>query len=386
MTESVTVPAANPKSSYLANKEEIDRSICSVLESGQYILGKQVEEFERRFAEYVGVRHVVAVGSGTDALALSLKACGLKAGDGVFTVSHTAVATVAAIEQAGGIPVLVDVVPDTFTLDPARLEEAIAKIYRSSDKAIRPFAVLPVHLYGHPADMDAIRKLAARYELHVIEDCAQAHGAALHGSKAGSWGTMAAFSFYPTKNLGAFGDAGAVATDDDELATQARLLRQYGWRKRNLSEKPGFNSRMDEIQASVLLAKLQRLDQDNARRNELARRYDDRLSGLGLVLPHCKEGAAHVYHQYVIQTDSRDELRAYLAKRGVQTLIHYPLPVHLQPAYLGRTIIGDGGLEVTERICRKIVSLPMYPQLTEQQIGCVCEGIVDWRSCAGTRK
>jgi dTDP-4-amino-4,6-dideoxygalactose transaminase len=276
-TSSFLLPA-DPKANYLAHKEEIDQAIRRVLDSGWYILGQEVAAFEQEFAQYLGVSQAVGVGSGTDALEIALRACGVGVGDAVITVSHTVVATVAAIELVGAMPVLVDIDPITFTLDPNRLEDTIAQHQGSRIKAI-----IPVHLYGHPAAMPAIKEIARRHDLYVIEDCAQSHGAAIKGRKTGAWGDLAAFSFYPTKNLGALGDGGAVVTDNAELAQKLRLLREYGWQRRYISEMPGMNTRLDEIQAAVLRVKLQYLDKENAQRRELAEVYNSRLSATPLV-------------------------------------------------------------------------------------------------------
>ena len=364
---------ADPKANYLAHKEEIEQAIHRVLESGWYILGEEVTAFEQEFARYLGVYYAVGVASGTDALHLALRTCGIGSGDTVITVSHTAVATVAAIELAGATPVLVDIDPTTFTMEPDRLEEAIKKHDGS-----RLRAIIPVHLYGNPADMPAIMDIANRYGLYVIEDCAQSHGAAIQGRKAGSWGHLAAFSFYPTKNLGALGDGGAVVTDDPALAERVNLLREYGWRERYISDLAGMNTRLDELQAAILRVKLQYLDEENTRRRALARIYDSLLSGTTLILPQAQDSVKHVYHQYVVRNRRRDDLRAFLKVDSVGTLIHYPTPVHLQPAYQGRLAVGSGGLQNTEQVCREILSLPMHPQMTDEQAQRVSELIVRW--------
>ncbi len=359
------IPQTDPRANYLAHKTEIDDAIAQTLMGGRYILGEAVAAFEREFAAYLGVSHVIGVGSGTDALHLALRGCGIGPGSRVFTVSHTAVATVAAIELAGAQPVLVDVDPTTFTLDPQRLEDAIRMLPRTT--AAGRDAVLPVHLYGHPADMAAILEIARRYELMVIEDCAQSHGATLAGRPTGAFGHIAAFSFYPTKNLAALGDGGAVATNDPALAERVRLLREYGWRERYISAIPGLNSRLDALQAAILGVKLRHLDAENDRRRDLARLYSELLAGSGLRLPVARGDVRHVYHQYVVRSPRRDALRAHLAAAGIGTLIHYPMPVHLQPAYAGRLPI-PAPLPHTEAIAREVVSLPMFPELSEAQV------------------
>jgi dTDP-4-amino-4,6-dideoxygalactose transaminase len=367
------LPAANPQANYLAHQEEIDRAIQRVLASGWYVLGQEVTAFEQEFARYIGVRDAIGVGSGTDALVLALRAGGVGPGDAVLTVSHTAVATVAAIELAGARPILAEVEPETFTLDPDGLEEALKTGGGDQIKAI-----IVVHLYGHPADMDAIVDIAGRYGVQVIEDCAQAHGAAWQDRKAGALGSrLAAFSFYPTKNLGALGDGGAVVTDDPEIAARVRLLRQYGWRQRYVSELPGMNSRLDELQAAVLRVKLRYLDQENLRRREIAGAYDACLADTPLRLPQVRPGATHVFHQYVVRSRERDQLRSFLEAHGVGTMIHYPVPVHLQPAYRGRVALAIR-LAGTEAICGEILSLPMYPQMTDADVERVGGAIIDF--------
>jgi dTDP-4-amino-4,6-dideoxygalactose transaminase len=309
------------------------------------------------------------VGSGTDALELALRACGVGSGDLVFTVSHTAVATVAAIELVGATPVLVDIDPITYTLDPNSLEAALA-----CSPAGTPKAIIPVHLYGHPADMPAILDLARRHGLYVIEDCAQSHGATLAGRMTGVWGDIAAFSFYPTKNLGALGDGGMVMTDDPTLAERVRLLQQYGWRERYISDTPGGNSRLDELQAAVLRVKLRYLDEENECRRSLAQTYNTLLADTALSVPVVRPGATHVYHQYVVRLSQREAMRTYLRQETIGTLIHYPAPVHLQPAYHKRVPL-VAPLLWTEEIVPQVLSLPMFPQLCNDQIQRVGERI-----------
>jgi dTDP-4-amino-4,6-dideoxygalactose transaminase len=374
-----SIPQTDPRANYLAHREEIDAAIAAVLEGGRYILGREVAAFEAEFATHIGIRHALGVASGTDALDLALRAVGIGTGDVVFTVSHTAVATVAAIERCGAVPVLVDIDPATYTMDPNHLEGTVKALVDGRLSAVtgRPSAVVPVHLYGHPADMPAILEIAGCYNLRVIEDCAQAHGAVLRGHKVGTWGHLAAFSFYPTKNLGALGDGGAVVTDDTGLAERVRLLRQYGWRQRYVSEVAGSNSRLDELQAAILRVKLRYLDQENARRREIAQAYDRLLVDTGLGLPDCWPAAEHVYHQYVVRTLWRDALRVYLREHGVSTLIHYPQAVHQQPAYAGR-LLTNGCLPHSEQAAAQVLSLPMYPELTDAQVAQVAEAICHW--------
>lgn len=355
----------NPRAQYLAHKEDIDAAIQSVLDKGRYILGDEVFSFESEFADYVGVGHGVAAGSGTEALHLALAACGIGQGDEVITVAHTAVATVSAIELTGAEAVFVDIEPDYFTLDAGLLEQAITP---------RTKAIIPVHIYGQPADMQAINSIAKAHNLRVIEDCAQAHGAAFQGRRVGSMSDIACFSFYPTKNLGALGDGGMVVTNDSDLAARARLLREYGWQDRYTSEICGWNSRLDELQAAVLRVKLRHLDSDNTRRGALAEHYNRALDVSFIRRPACRPASAHVYHLYVIRSSDRDKLQGFLKEREIQTLVHYPVPVHLQPAYKGR-LRGSDNLRETELAAKEILSLPMFPELDDASLSAVVEGI-----------
>ena len=363
------IPASNPLASYRARKDAIDAAVLKVLEGGWYILGKEVAAFESEFAAYTGCTHGIGVGSGTEAIHMALKACGIGAGDEVITVSHTAVATVAAIEAARAVPVLVDIEPDYFTMDPDKLESAIGPHTK---------AVIPVHLYGQPADLSAILKIARPRGLRVIEDCAQAHGATYMDRPVGAWGDLACFSFYPTKNLGAYGDGGMVTTNDPALASRCRLLREYGWAERYISSIPGGNSRLDELQAAILRVKLPCLDADNARRVDIAEIYRRLLNDMDLTLPKLRPEGSHVFHLYVVRSQRRDALRAFLKECGIGALIHYPVPVHLQPAYRGRIRCGDG-LEETEKAAREVLSLPMYPELTETELHAVPAAVHEFR-------
>jgi dTDP-4-amino-4,6-dideoxygalactose transaminase len=376
--EPLTIPQTDPRAEVQAQKAAIDAAIAGVLDGGAYILGREVEAFEAEFAEFLGVAHTVGVASGTDAIELALRACGIGAGDLVFTVSHTAVATVAAIERAGATPVLVDVEPGTYTMAPRELSRALQMPLRG-----RPAAVLPVHIYGQPADLAALSEIARGRGLRLIEDCAQSHGALYHGKPAGSFGDIACFSFYPTKNLGALGDGGMVATNNRALATAAREIREYGWRERYVSARVGINSRLDAIQAAILRVKLPSLDKGNARRQDIARRYDSGLAGLPLALPARRPQATHVFHQYVIRLVERDALRDRLRAAGIGTGIHYPVPVHQQPAYSGRLAAGPSGLGLTERAASQILSLPIYPQLPTAAVDHVISKIREFVSRLG---
>jgi dTDP-4-amino-4,6-dideoxygalactose transaminase len=357
------IPQTDPRAGYLAQQPEIDAAVSRVLESGGYILGREVEIFESAFADFIGVAHAVACASGTDAIELALRACGIGTGDVVFTVSHTAVATVAAIERAGAIAVLIDVEPGTYTMAPHELSRTLR-----TPLSGRPAAVLPVHLYGQPAELCALGDIARAHGLRLIEDCAQSHGASYRGRVTGSIGDVGCFSFYPTKNLGAAGDGGMTVTNDTAIAMTLREIRQYGWKERFVSTRIGINSRLDPIQAAILDVKLRSLAEDNARRQAIASRYDAGLAGLPLITPARRTDAIHVFHQYVIRLAERDALRERLRAAGIGTGVHYPVPVHLQPAYRDRCATGPSGLGLTERAARRILSLPMYPQLSDADI------------------
>jgi dTDP-4-amino-4,6-dideoxygalactose transaminase len=362
------VPFIDLREQYLSLRAEIDAAVAGALESGWYILGAQVRAFEEEFAAYCGLAYGVGVGSGTDALHIALAALDLAPGSEVITVSHSAVATVAAIELAGLRPVFVDIDPATYTIAPQEIEAAITP---------RTRAILPVHLYGQPANMAPIVEMARRHNLRLVEDCAQAHGATYHGQRAGSLGDIAAFSFYPTKNLGAAGDGGMIVTADPALAEKARLLRQYGWAERYVSHIRGLNSRLDELQAAMLRVKLGHLDRWNERRRALAGLYDELLAGSGLELPAVPPYSGHVYHLYVVRSAEREALREHLKAHGVSSLVHYPVPVHLQPAYAGLGY-GPGSLPQTERAAAEILSLPLYPEMTGEMVRRVAECVLEF--------
>jgi len=365
--------SANPGACYLSKQNEINSVIVKVLESGQYILGKNVSLFEQMFANYIGVKYGIGVASGTDAILLALKACNIGYGDAVVTVSHTAVATVAAIVISGARPILIDIDEKTYTIDVTQLEETIRDNPEFNIKA-----VIPVHLYGHPADMNVVMKVADRYNLFVIEDCSQAHGAKIKSRKVGSIGHLGVFSFYPTKNLSAIGDGGAIVTDNQQLFERIILLRQYGWRKRYISDIAGMNSRLDEIQAAILQVKLKYLDEENIRRRNIALQYSKKLSGLPLKLPIEKDDYYHVYHQYVIRSSDRDSIKNFLTQNNIGTSILYPEPIHLQPGYAQLILRGKRELRVTEKICKDILCLPIYPELSDEDVSYICDMIYYW--------
>lgn len=361
---------ANPLAAFGELRGVIQTAINRVLESGSYILGQEVRTFESEFARFIGCSHCVAVNSGTDALVMALKALGIGEGDEVITVSHTAVATVAAIQLCGAVPVLVDVDRESYCMDPHLLETVLS---------VNTKAILPVHLYGHPADMPPILELAKKHGLYVIEDCAQAHGTKINGQIVGSFGDISCFSFYPTKNLGALGDGGAVLTNNTSLAEKLLLLRQYGWRERYISEIQGMNTRLDEIQAAILNVKLAFLDDDNQRRQKIADLYTQRLRETRYKLPVTAVNAVHTWHQYVIQTDNREALRAFLQQNHVGTGVHYPQAIHQQPAYSG-LLRGANHLPATEELIPRILSLPMYPQLPLVDVERVCDLLLEWQA------
>lgn len=357
------IPQVSPGIAYDAHRAAIDQAVATVMNSGTYVLGEQVDQFERAFAAYVGVEHAVGVGNGTDALALALRALGVKPGDSVATVSHTAVATVAAVDMIGAVPVLVDIGAHGYTMDPGHLADTLAKR--------RVKAVVAVHLYGQPVDLRAIADITRRHGAWLVEDCAQAHGARWHGQRVGSVGDAAAFSFYPTKNLGAFGDGGLLATRDAAVADRARAMRQYGWSSGRISQMPGVNSRLDELHAAILRVRLNHLDGENERRRRIAAIYDRTLIDCPLLLPARVPETESVFHQYVVAAKARDRLRSTLLEYGIGTAIHYPVPAHLQPGY-AHAVLGPGGLPNTERAAAQVLSLPMFPQLTDndaQRVG-----------------
>jgi len=361
----MNIPFLDLRAQYQSLRGEIDAAIQRVLESGRFILGEEIAAFEREFAEYCGAGYAIGVGSGTEALHLSLLACGVGAGDEVITSAHTSVATVAAIEMTGARPVLVDIDPRRYTLDPELITAAVTN---------RTRALLPVHLYGCPADMPPLLKVARAHNLFVVEDCAQAHGARYRGQHVGTLGHIGAFSFYPTKNLGAYGNAGAVVTNDPALAERARILRQYGWNPNRVSERKGTNSLLDELQAAVLRVKLQHLESWNARRRELATLYHSLLAGCQLKLPYSPVECEHAYHLFVTRHEKRDALRAFLSAQGIQTLVHFPVPVHFQPAYanLGYR---EGDFPEAERASREVLSLPLYSEMTDEMVVMISETI-----------
>lgn len=363
------IPFNNLAAAYHAHRTALDAAVQRVMESGWYILGQEVRDFERAFAAFVHANGCVGVNSGTDALLLALRALHIGPGDEVITVAHTAVATVAAIVLAGATPVLVDVDPATYTMDPDAAAAAITQ---------RTRAIIPVHLYGHPADLAQLGAIAQANHIALIEDCAQAHGATFQGRPVGSRGDAGCFSFYPTKNLGALGDGGAVVANDDGLLQELRSQREYGWTpaQRYVSQAQGMNSRLDELQAALLLVKLAHLDAENARRMQIAQHYTALFSDLGdqLVTPVVRADCTHVFHLYVVRTPRRDQVLAALKAQGIGAAIHYPVPIHQQPGYRDAVVAHD--LTRTEALAAEILSLPINPWLHDGQIERVAAAVL----------
>lgn len=374
------IPQCDPHASYAAQGQEIDQAIRRVLDNGRYILGPEVTAFENEFADFLQAPFASGVANGTDALELALRALGIGPGDAVITVSHTAVATAVAIRATGAIPIFADIDPEHGLIDPHQVDrlllEASSGRLTVSKERIR--AIMPVHLYGRCADMESLASIARRHELRIVEDCAQAHGALFDGKRVGTFGDFGAFSFYPTKNLGALGDGGGLVCSDAALNERVRLLREYGWRNRYISESDGGNSRLDEIQAAILRVKLRNLDSDNLARRSLATFYREGISNPALTVPGGDPGGRHVYHQFVLRCEERDSLQQFLREEGIGTLVHYPVPVHLQPAYSDRRYT-PLPLPNTERWAREVLSLPMFPQLSEESVARAASALNRWR-------
>lgn len=360
------IPFVDLRAQYQSIKEEVDEAIARVLDSTAFVLGREVEAFEAAFAEYVGARYCVGLSSGTAAIQLAVMACGMGAGDEVIVPANTFFATAEGVSTAGATPVFVDADPVSYAIDVSKIEAALTK---------RTRAIMPVHLYGQAADLDPIFDIAARHNLFVIEDAAQAHGSKYKGRRVGALGRAGCFSFYPGKNLGAYGEGGAVVTNDADVAHHVRLLRDHGSEQKYRHEIIGYNFRLEGIQGAVLCVKLRHLDEWNALRREHAARYNELLASCrGLVLPREMNNTHHVYHLYVVQSDARDAMQKQLTEAGVQTGIHYPVPVHLQPAYASHGY-AKGDFPEAERQAARVLSLPMFPELTEEQIMRVAQEI-----------
>jgi dTDP-4-amino-4,6-dideoxygalactose transaminase len=362
----MSIPWVNLTIQHQNLRSEINSAIQAILDHGDFILGQDVAKLEEEFAAYCGTKYAVGVDNGLSALELSLRALDVKPGHEVIVPTHTFTATAAAATLAGATPVFVDADPETWNIDPAKIENAITP---------RTRAIIPVHLYGLPANMDMILSIAEKHNLVVVEDACQAHGAHYKGHRVGSLGNAAGFSFYPTKNLGACGDGGMVTTNDVKVAETIRALRNCGQREKNVHELIPFNHRLDNLQAAILRVKLPHLDEWIALRRKWAALYTKLLAGSGLVLPAEPTGYQHVYHLYVIRSQQRDDLQAFLKERGIGTAIHYPNPVHLQPFY-SNGADRHGQFPIAERICNEILSLPMFPELTEEQVELVSSEIV----------
>jgi len=359
----VMILCANPAAQFQRYQDEIETAVLKVLRSNRYILGEEVNALEREFADFIGAAEAIGVANGTDALELAIRALEIGPGDEVITVSHTAVATVAAIEAAGATPVLVDIDPIFYTLNPLQLKEVLTS---------KTKAVVAVHIYGQAADLDAIGQFCAENKLFLIEDVSQAHGGKWKNKRLGGIGHIGCFSCYPTKNLGAIGDAGLITTNDSRLAKKLRMLREYGWQNRYISDLVGRNSRLDELQAAILRIKLRHLDEDNAKRQQLANQYSMLLAGMPIFLPASRQSSEQVYHLYVIRTTNRPELMQHLQSHGIQAGIHYPTPVHLQPAYKFR-VRTAANMGITEKIADEVLSLPMYPEILSKDLARVIE-------------
>ncbi len=363
------IPFGDPYASYQAHKSQIDQAVKRVLNSGWYVLGTEVDAFEKEFASFHGEDlHGVGVANGTDAIALCLRGIGLGVGDEIITPSHTAVATIAGIEQAGCTPVFADINPNTRCIAPKSIEDRLSSNTR---------AIMPVHIYGQPAEMRRIMEIAQAHNLTVVEDCSQAHGAEINGQKVGTFADISAYSCYPTKNLGGTGDGGVILCRSKEFAEKIKSLRQYGWNEARESIIPGFNSRLDELQAAILRVKLQHLANDNAKRRTIALRYNEAFEGLPIILPALAETEIHAMHLYVIEYDRRDELMEYLRSHQIGASLHYPLAVHQHAAYANR-IRGWENLPVTDQFYQRNLTLPMYPELSNDAVEHIISTVQNW--------
>lgn len=350
------IPFVDLSREYESLKSEIDSAINRVLETGYFVLGDEVEAFEKEFANWVGAEYGVGVNSGTDALSLALDAVGVEPGDEVITVSHSFISTANAIVDNGATPVFVDIDPESYCMDVDKLEDTVTE-----DTA----AIVPVHLYGHPVEMETVMDVADRHNLAVVEDACQAHGATYHDQPVGTFGDAACFSFYPVKNLGAYGDGGAAVTNNPEIAEHIATARDVGQSEKYHHEMVGMNSRLDEIQAAILREKLPYMDEWNERRRKIATRYTQSLSNTNVVTPNVADEVSHVFHLYVVRSQQRDRLRKHLEDAGVQTLVHYPIPIHDQTPYQH---LNAGQLHITDRVTDEIVSLPSFPWMSDTEV------------------
>lgn len=361
------IPMVDLKTQLRDIREDIDRELAAALDETRFILGPNVQAFEEEFAAYCGCDHAVGVASGTDALHLALKAAGVGPGDEVITSPFTFIATAEAISYVNATPVFVDVDPRTFNLDADKIEDAITA---------KTKALLPVHLFGQPSDMDPLKKICDKHDLILIEDCAQSCGADYRGTMTGSFGQAGCFSFFPSKNLGCYGDGGMITTNDNTLANELRVLRNHGSRQQYHHNRIGFNSRLDELQAAILRIKLKRLDQYNRGRRQVAERYNELLADLPVATPLAASGRTHVYHQYTLLVDDRERLKDKLTESGIASAIYYPIPLHRQEVFAEN--FKDVSFPVSEDLAKKVLSMPMYPELQEDQIEKICQAI---RTC-----
>ena len=363
----MNVPFVDLKQGYQSHRQEIDAAIQGVVENTDFILGKSVASFEEEFAAYCGVKFGVGVGSGLEAIKLGLAACGIGAGDEIICPGHTFIATMLGVTAVGATPVLVDVERDSFNIDPEKVETAITP---------RTKGIMPVHLYGQPAEMGAVSDIAVRHGIEIYEDASQAHGAKYGAQRVGSFGKFAAFSLYPAKNLGAYGDGGILVTNDESLANRVKAMRNYGSTVKYQHDEMGENSRLDTLHAALLRVKLKHLDEANKGRKRAAAWYREALKGVNwLELPHEMPGRDHVYHLFVVRSDKRDALRDHLQAQGVGTVIHYPIPVHQQPCYAKGGLRIAGKLKVSEEVAGRILSLPMFPELSREQVEAVARAV-----------
>ncbi len=358
------IPIIDLKREYQSISSEIDNKLLNLMKNGYYVLGDEVKLFEEEFAEYVGTKYAVSVNSGSDAIYLALKSLKIHDGDEVITVSHTFSSTIDGITRNGATPVMVDIEPNYYCMDTSLIESRITE---------RTKAILPVHIYGHPVNMKEIHRLAKEYGLFVIEDACQSHGALYDGKKTGNLGEIGCFSFYPSKNLGCYGDGGIMVTNNFEVYQLLKMLRNYGQSKKYHHELVGINSRLDEMQAAVLRVKLKYLEEWNEKRRKIANIYNKQLNGLDIVVPREEKGSKHVYYVYVLRTKERDHLKKELLKHGIQTQIHYPIPMHRQGSY---SEYNNGKLPVTEKICGEILSIPMNPWLRNDEVLEICDHVI----------
>lgn len=361
----MSIPMVDLKGQYNSIKEEICQGLLDVLESSQFILGPQGRALEQEIAAYCGVRHAFGVASGTDALHLALLAAGIGAGDEVITTAFTFIATAEAIAYVGAKPVFVDIDPATFNIDVSKIEDALTP---------RTRAILPVHLFGQPADLESLARLCDKHNLKMIEDCAQSFGAAYGERMTGSWGDLGCFSFFPSKNLGCYGDGGMIVTDDDQLAENIQMLRNHGSRERYYHAVVGYNSRLDDMQATILRTKMKYIDTYNRLRRENAGHYSSRLDGSGVTVPFVSGDGTHVFHQYTIRVKNREKIQKALTAQGIASAIYYPVPLHQQEVFAADC--AGVSLPVTEQVAKEVLSLPMYPELKEEQIDTICRTLL----------